>query len=141
MVDTIEEEDVVELQLPTNSMDNFCEVIPLSMGTVIKKSHKRLFCMRNRDKGCPAPRRFNAATPTSLGSDSNRFTATPKSVQFKENSRVVRRRTRTPRFNSVSKIDRSSRLIFPILFVLINTFYWYAYLTRSERLYGTLIGQ
>lgn len=69
--------------------------------------------------------------------------------QFNENSRVTRngnqtdlhhdssrsfdRRSRTPRFNSVSKIDRASRIFFPLVFLLINVFYWYSYLSKSER--------
>nr|AOO87783.1 ionotropic GABA-aminobutyric acid receptor [Laodelphax striatellus] len=44
------------------------------------------------------------------------------------------RKKRTPRFNSVSKIDRVSRLFFPVCFFVINVFYWYAYLQRSERI-------
>ncbi|XP_012279805.1 gamma-aminobutyric acid receptor alpha-like [Orussus abietinus] len=45
-----------------------------------------------------------------------------------------RRRRRAPRYNSVSKIDRASRVVFPLLFLAINLFYWYAYLSRSERI-------
>ncbi|KAI4495602.1 hypothetical protein M0802_008614 [Mischocyttarus mexicanus] len=45
-----------------------------------------------------------------------------------------RRRRRTPRYNSVSKIDRASRVVFPLFFLAINLFYWYAYLSRSERI-------
>ncbi|XP_055627954.1 gamma-aminobutyric acid receptor alpha-like [Toxorhynchites rutilus septentrionalis] len=45
-----------------------------------------------------------------------------------------RRRKRTPRFNSVSKIDRASRIFFPLLFLAINVFYWFLYLSRSERI-------
>ncbi|XP_076231814.1 GABA-gated ion channel isoform X2 [Calliopsis andreniformis] len=45
-----------------------------------------------------------------------------------------RRRRRTPRYNSVSKIDRASRIVFPLFFLAINVFYWYAYLSRSERI-------
>lgn len=40
---------------------------------------------------------------------------------------------RMPRFNSVSKIDRASRVFFPLVFFVINLFYWYSYLTKSER--------
>ncbi|XP_032686043.1 gamma-aminobutyric acid receptor alpha-like isoform X2 [Odontomachus brunneus] len=47
---------------------------------------------------------------------------------------VGRRRRRTPRYNSVSKIDRASRVVFPLFFLAINLFYWYAYLSRSERI-------
>ena len=45
-----------------------------------------------------------------------------------------RRRRRTPRYNSVSKIDRASRIVVPVFFLAINVFYWYAYLSRSERI-------
>ncbi|KOC71088.1 Gamma-aminobutyric acid receptor alpha-like [Habropoda laboriosa] len=45
-----------------------------------------------------------------------------------------RRRRRTPRYNSVSKIDRASRIVFPVFFMAINVFYWFAYLSRSERI-------
>ncbi|XP_017769890.1 PREDICTED: gamma-aminobutyric acid receptor alpha-like isoform X2 [Nicrophorus vespilloides] len=45
-----------------------------------------------------------------------------------------RRKKRTPRFNSVSKIDRASRVVFPLLFLTINLFYWYSYLSRTERI-------
>ncbi|XP_058055080.1 gamma-aminobutyric acid receptor alpha-like [Anopheles bellator] len=48
--------------------------------------------------------------------------------------RTRRRRKREPRFNSVSKIDRASRIFFPLLFLAINVFYWSLYLSRSERL-------
>ncbi|XP_052871902.1 gamma-aminobutyric acid receptor alpha-like [Anopheles cruzii] len=48
--------------------------------------------------------------------------------------RTRRRRKREPRFNSVSKIDRASRIFFPLLFLAINVFYWCLYLSRSARL-------
>ncbi|KAL7293830.1 hypothetical protein TKK_0012888 [Trichogramma kaykai] len=44
------------------------------------------------------------------------------------------RSRRMPRFNSVSKIDRASRLVFPLFFLAINLFYWFAYLSRSKRI-------
>lgn len=46
-----------------------------------------------------------------------------------------KKKKRTPRFNSVSKIDRSSRVVFPVLFIAINLFYWYSYLSRTQRIY------
>jgi gamma-aminobutyric acid receptor subunit alpha len=36
-------------------------------------------------------------------------------------------------FNSVSKIDKFSRVGFPMLFFVINLIYWIFYLTRSQR--------
>ncbi|NP_001234887.1 GABA-gated ion channel GRD precursor [Nasonia vitripennis] len=44
------------------------------------------------------------------------------------------RHRRMPRYNSVSKIDRASRLVFPLFFLAINLFYWFAYLSRSKRI-------
>ena len=36
--------------------------------------------------------------------------------------------------NSVSKIDKMSRIVFPLAFGLLNVFYWYSYLKHSERI-------
>ncbi|XP_050299183.1 gamma-aminobutyric acid receptor alpha-like isoform X2 [Anthonomus grandis grandis] len=47
---------------------------------------------------------------------------------------TCRKKKRTPRFNSVSRIDQASRIVFPIFFVTINMFYWYAYLLSTNRL-------
>ncbi|XP_014208925.1 gamma-aminobutyric acid receptor alpha-like [Copidosoma floridanum] len=49
-------------------------------------------------------------------------------------SRVRRQRRKMPRYNSVSKIDRASRLVFPLFFLAINLFYWFGYLSRSKRI-------
>ncbi|XP_052132513.1 gamma-aminobutyric acid receptor alpha-like [Frankliniella occidentalis] len=58
------------------------------------------------------------------------------SLQGSRSSRTGRRRhkPRTPRFNSVSQIDRASRVFFPLLFLTINIAYWCAYLSRSQRI-------
>jgi len=34
--------------------------------------------------------------------------------------------------NSVSNIDRSSRILFPFTFLLINCFYWWGYVTKDD---------
>lgn len=34
--------------------------------------------------------------------------------------------------NSVSKIDSISRVLFPITFVIINSFYWWGYVTKNN---------
>ena len=36
--------------------------------------------------------------------------------------------------NSVSKIDKISRVVFPATFLTLNMFYWYSYLKHSERI-------
>ncbi|XP_017059050.1 gamma-aminobutyric acid receptor alpha-like [Drosophila ficusphila] len=52
----------------------------------------------------------------------------------REEMEARRKGKRTPQYNSVSKIDRASRIVFPLLFILINVFYWYGYLSRSARI-------
>lgn len=52
----------------------------------------------------------------------------------REESQAKKKGKRTPQFNSVSKIDRASRIVFPLLFFIINIFYWCAYLSRSSRI-------
>lgn len=58
-------------------------------------------------------------------------------LQHTSDKRIRRRNRRMPRFNSVSKIDIASRIFFPLVFFLINVFYWCSYLTKSERLTTT----
>lgn len=96
----------------TMNEDGIIEVIPLSAIPEPSKNptmgHWQMSCV-----ACSPPPR---QTPPSR----------------KESGR--RRRRRTPRYNSVSKIDRASRIVFPVFFLAINVFYWFAYLSRSERI-------
>lgn len=55
-------------------------------------------------------------------------------LSFQGQKQRKKKKKRTPRFNSVSKIDRASRVVFPLLFLTINLFYWYSYLSRTERI-------
>lgn len=47
------------------------------------------------------------------------------------NANAVMRGRRT--FNSVSKVDKFSRVVFPLLYLGINLIYWVFYLSRSQR--------
>ncbi|XP_011329536.1 gamma-aminobutyric acid receptor alpha-like isoform X2 [Ooceraea biroi] len=104
--------------------DGMIEVIPLSAVSIPDKDpavtgHWQISCVTCS----PSPRH----TPPPLPSlPSRRATS----------STSRRRHRRTPRYNSVSKIDRASRVVFPVFFLAINLFYWYAYLSRSERIHS-----
>lgn len=100
--------------------DNMIEVIPLSAISIPDRDpavprHWQISCVTCS----PPPRQMPPPPP------SRRATS----------STSRRRRRRTPRYNSVSKIDRISRVMFPLFFLTINLFYWYAYLSRSERIH------
>uniref|UniRef100_A0A6P7FGI4 Gamma-aminobutyric acid receptor alpha-like n=1 Tax=Diabrotica virgifera virgifera TaxID=50390 RepID=A0A6P7FGI4_DIAVI len=71
----------------------------------------------------PARRLSHQAPPTAK----RRFSVASRRVST-QSSKGYRKKKRSPRFNSVSKIDRVSRILFPFLFIAINTFYWYSYL-------------
>ncbi|XP_058832240.1 gamma-aminobutyric acid receptor alpha-like [Topomyia yanbarensis] len=125
---------------------NLIEVIPLSMCSIpitpIRKSSKTswadLSCFGGKDQDSPNFASSSLSTPTA--------TIKRNSMQLSGgvcggangaqpiHHRRRKRRKRTPRFNSVSKIDRASRIFFPLLFLAINLFYWYLYLSRSARL-------
>ncbi|XP_055526840.1 gamma-aminobutyric acid receptor alpha-like [Wyeomyia smithii] len=121
------------------------EVIPLSICsfpvTPVRKSAKSswadLSCFSGKDEETPNFANSSLSTPTAtvkrnsiplLGGGNVSNASQP------HHHRRRKRRKRTPRFNSVSKIDRASRVFFPLLFLAINLFYWYLYLSRSERL-------
>ncbi|XP_011702172.1 PREDICTED: gamma-aminobutyric acid receptor alpha-like isoform X2 [Wasmannia auropunctata] len=102
--------------------DSMIEVIPLSAISIPDRDpaitgHWQISCVTCS----PPPRQMPPPPPSS-----RRTTSSTSSR---------RRHRRTPRYNSVSKIDRVSRVMFPFFFLTINLFYWYAYLSRSERIH------
>ncbi|XP_037908522.1 gamma-aminobutyric acid receptor alpha-like isoform X2 [Hermetia illucens] len=120
-------------QLPSELDDStetsFFEVIPLAACSVPitplkdqKKSSWPIWkCFKRKKTTCQS---INSET-----SEANRR----RLSLHKQQSDFRKRRRREPRFNSVSKIDRASRIVFPLLFLIINMFYWYSYLARSSR--------
>ncbi|XP_046814431.1 gamma-aminobutyric acid receptor alpha-like isoform X3 [Vespa crabro] len=83
----------------------------------------------------PEPQPQPISQSQSQGQSQLRKSPSPQRVGS-PNKRIAprKRRRRTPKYNSVSKIDRASRVVFPLFFLAINVFYWYAYLSRSERI-------
>ncbi|RZC31990.1 GABA-gated ion channel [Asbolus verrucosus] len=107
---------------------HFIEVIPLSACSIPVASMRRssqpwsnLSCISRSQE----EKSFEPSPAKSSGSQ--------KSPCQSQRHRKKKKK-RTPRFNSVSKIDRASRVVFPVLFVTINLFYWYSYLSRTKRI-------
>ncbi|XP_060531978.1 gamma-aminobutyric acid receptor alpha-like isoform X2 [Cylas formicarius] len=108
------------------------EVIPLSGYTIPQRLNIRRRssqpwttlsnCLGKNEEKMPYP-------PTKRNSSVHRL-----SLQNSIHRR--KKKKHTPRFNSVSKIDRASRIVFPLLFVTINIFYWYSYLSRTNRIHN-----
>lgn len=115
--------------------DSMIEVIPLSAISIhpdkdsaVASPHWQISCVT-----CSPPSR-QATTITAKTTTKSPLPPPPLSSRQATLSTSRRRRRRTPRYNSVSKIDRASRVVFPLFFLAINVFYWYAYLSRSERI-------
>ncbi|XP_044729763.1 gamma-aminobutyric acid receptor alpha-like [Chrysoperla carnea] len=132
--------------------DRLIEVIPLSACTMpITKTHHRRGQWNTFDcLCCASPSISKASTPAATKPETQNPYA-PSTVSCIENQRHHslssgshqyrrKKKKRTPRFNSVSKIDRISRIMFPLLFFTINVFYWYSYLSRSERIHHSKKG-
>ncbi|XP_029667947.1 gamma-aminobutyric acid receptor alpha-like isoform X2 [Formica exsecta] len=114
--------------------DSMIEVIPLSAISIqpdkdsAVSDHWQISCVT-----CSPPSRQTTATTAKTTMPPP--PPPPLSSRQTTLSTSRRRRRRTPRYNSVSKIDRASRVVFPLFFLAINVFYWYAYLSRSERIH------
>ncbi|GJQ65250.1 Grd [Trypoxylus dichotomus] len=112
-----------------NGEHHFIEVIPLSACSIPIPATRRtsppwcnLSCM-----GKPQEQKTYKPATVNVVSDQR--------LSFQGQKQRRKKKKRTPRFNSVSKIDRASRVVFPLLFVTINLFYWYSYLSRTERIH------
>jgi gamma-aminobutyric acid receptor subunit alpha len=74
-------------------------------------------------------RQMNQSTPVLI---SNSNAITPRAQRRRKSiNNNMKRPNQT--FNSVSKIDKVSRVFFPILFLAVNLIYWVFYLSRSQR--------
>jgi gamma-aminobutyric acid receptor subunit alpha len=76
-----------------------------------------------------------SAGPCEQHIDSEASTMTQNTPQCRRHSTVGGKEAKGIRrnFNSVSKIDKFSRVAFPLLFFVINLLYWIFYLSRSQR--------
>ncbi|XP_054267920.1 gamma-aminobutyric acid receptor alpha-like [Macrosteles quadrilineatus] len=116
-----------------NGNTRLLEVIPLSacdISSISGRGHRDSWT-----SGLPSC--LGCAKPSSTHHSPCResvYNPPPKRPSITFHPRGHRRKKRTPRFNSVSKIDRISRVFFPVCFFAINLSYWYAYLSRSERI-------
>lgn len=138
--------------LPRSNIErDIFEVIPLSVCTIPMRSSmpkQRRFhstwldwpCRRQRKTILNIPS-HRKDIPTDAFCDG---TSSRNGIQMNAKLNGHDRRSRTkrmPRFNSVSKIDRASRVFFPLIFLVINLFYWYSYLSKSERWISPIRGQ
>lgn len=65
-----------------------------------------------------------SSTPTIIGS--------PKTTYVQDIP------TETKTYNSVSKVDKISRIIFPVLFAIFNLVYWATYVNRESAIKGMI---
>jgi gamma-aminobutyric acid receptor subunit alpha len=65
-----------------------------------------------------------SSTPTAI--------ASPKATYVQDSP------AETKTYNSVSKVDKISRIIFPVLFAIFNLVYWATYVNRESAIKGMI---
>ncbi|VEN58385.1 unnamed protein product [Callosobruchus maculatus] len=113
---------------PTCSQSDFIEVIPLSACS-IPLPHNRKPSQTWSSLSCISRSESRSSFLIQKGTQEK-----DRKPSYQSQTQPRRRKKRAPRFNSVSKIDRASRVVFPFLFIVINVFYWYSYLSRTNRI-------
>lgn len=110
--------------------------IPLSKTVMHQPSPQPASPVRSKPQAPPhSSRKVSITSLTGSISQAFRNFHSPRPSLLVGSGHRGKRKKRTPRYNSVSKVDKASRVVFPLLFGAINVFYWYNYLSRSQRMY------
>lgn len=100
---------------------------------------KYFFCLSYSQKSQNTEDAVSESVDESIGNceptfESATSTFTQNTPECRRHSNMQRQsRSFRRNFNSVSKIDKFSRVAFPLLFFAINVLYWTFYLSRSQR--------
>lgn len=94
-----------------------------------KFMRKYFFCLTSSKRREETPSRPYRNQIESEVSSISQSTSQCRSARRRHERQCLKNRN----FNSVSKIDKFSRVAFPLLFFIINVLYWIFYLTRSQR--------
>lgn len=62
----------------------------------------------------------------------------PTIIPLPKTTYVLDNPTETKTYNSVSKVDKISRIIFPVLFAIFNLVYWATYVNRESAIKGMI---
>lgn len=64
--------------------------------------------------------------------------STPTTIASPKTTYVPDIPTETKTYNSVSKVDKISRIVFPVLFAIFNLVYWATYVNRESAIKGMI---